>query len=116
MQYQEHIHDKYIFTTKARLDALPDDNRETFDTGQLQLQCLEKFANLQGYRIIDGLITIDNPASKVISLNNMVALYNNTMRSIGERLKGQGFIETVYLSGRSLRKSIVVMKHKVKFL
>jgi len=114
MQHIEHPLDKYILTTKAQLTALT--GEQEIDTSLLQLQCLEKFANLQGYRLERGLFVNDNPACKVTTLNNMVALYNNTMKSMGEHLKHHGFIEKVYLSGRNLRSNTVVMHHRVKFL
>lgn len=116
MQHVEHILDKYIQVTKHCLTALPDDHPHVEDTTLLQLQCLEKFANFQGYRIDNGLFISDNPAYRVITLNNIVALYNNTMKAMGDQLKDLGFIERVYLSGRNLRNRVVVMQHKVKFL
>lgn len=115
MQF-EHPLDKYIAACKAQLMRLPAENMQVFDTTLLQLMCLEKFANSQGYRIESGLFVTDNAAYRVMTLNNMVALYNNTMTAMGEVLKHHSFIEKVYLSGRNLRHPVVTMQHKVKFL
>lgn len=116
MQYNEHPLDKYIRTTQAQLMSLPADNTQAYDTSQLQLMCLEKFANFQGYRIENGLFVINNAAAGVMTLDNMRSLYNNTMGAMGESLKGQAFIKKVYLAGRSLRKPVTVHQHWVAFL
>lgn len=116
MQFPEHPLDKYIATFKADLDALPADHLEVEDTEMLQRMCLEKFANSQGYVLADGLFQSDNPAYQTTTLNNMVALYNNTMQVVGEQIEGNLFVETVYLSGRNFRNRVVVQQHKVKFL
>jgi hypothetical protein len=116
MRRIEHHLDKYIFTIMENLKAIPEDNTQVYDTSQLQMMCLEKFANFQGYQIQQGLFVIDNPASRVMTLDNMVALYNNTMAAMGESLKGQGFIKKVWLAGRNLRRNVTVRQHKVALL
>jgi hypothetical protein len=116
MKQNEHPLDKYILSTQAQLMALPAGNTQAYDTSQLQLMCLEKFANFQGYRIEGGLFVIDNPSARILTLDNMRSLYNNTMRYMGESLKGQAFIKKVYLAGRSLRKPVIVTQHWVSFL
>ncbi|MCY1459042.1 hypothetical protein D9M71_764810 [compost metagenome] len=96
--------------------ALPADNTQAYDTSQLQMMCLEKFANFQGYRVENGLFVIDNPAAGVMTLDNMRSLYNNTMNVMGHALKGHAFVKKVYLAGRSLRKPVSVQQHWVTFL
>lgn len=116
MHQNEHPLDKYILNTRAQLMALPAGNTQAYDTSQLQLMCLEKFANFQGYQIVGGLFVIDNAAAQVLTLDNMRSLYNNTMSTMGESLKGQAFIKKVYLAGRSLRKPVTIQQHWVTFL
>lgn len=115
MRHVEHQLDKYIFTIMEQLKALPED-APVMDTSQLQMMCLEKFANFQGYQIQQGLFVIDNPASRTITLDNMVSLYNNTMEVMGESIKGLGFIKKVHLAGRNLRRSVTVRQHRVTLL
>jgi hypothetical protein len=116
MHHKEHILDKYIMATKTALDSIPDDSTEVIDTSFVQMMCLEKFANYMGYFITQGLFVQNNEASRVMTLDNMVALYNNTMKEMDDLLKGHGFVETVYLAGRSLRKPVKIQHHKIKFL
>ena len=116
MQRNEHQLDKYIRFTQAQLMALPADNVQPYDTSQLQLMCLEKFANFQGYQLVDGLFVTDNPAARVLTLDNMRSLYNNTMSTMDEALKGQAFIKKVYLAGRNMRKPVTITQHWVTFL
>lgn len=116
MNIQEHPLDKYIRNTQAQLMSLPADNKQAYDTSQLQLMCLEKFANSQGYRIEGGLFITDNPAARVLTLDNMRGFYNNTMATMGEVLKGQPLIKTVYLAGRNMRKPVTIQQHWVTFL
>jgi hypothetical protein len=116
MQAIEHPLDKYIFRAKQQLSQLPADNKQAFDTAQLQLMCLEKFANFQGYRIEDGLFVTENKAASVLTLDNMRSLYNNTMAILGDELKGHAFVRKVYLSGRSFRKPVKLQQHWVAFL
>ena len=116
MTQVEHPQDKFILTQKKFLEELPEDNLIEFDTTQLQIACLEKFANSQGYTFKEGLIRTQNPAQQVISLPTLVALYNETMKRVGYKLHGTGLIETVYLSGRSFRRNVRVMCKRVKFL
>lgn len=116
MHHNEHILDKYILATKTALDAIPDESLEVVDTSFVQLMSLEKFANYQGYFIAKGLFVRDSESSPVMTLDKMVALYNNTMKEIGDVLRGHGFVETIYLAGRSLRKPVKVQHHKIKFL
>ncbi|MDX9668669.1 hypothetical protein [Pseudomonas sp. P8_250] len=116
MQAIEHPLDKYIFHAKHQLSQLPEDNTQPYDTSQLQLMCLEKFANFQGYSIEDGLFVTDNKAASILTLDNMRSLYNNTMAIMGDELKGHAFVRKVYLSGRSFRKPVQVQQHWVAFL
>jgi hypothetical protein len=112
----EHPLDKYILHAKHQLSKLPEGNKQAYDTAQLQLMCLEKFANYQGYRIEGGLFVTDNPAASVMTLDNMRSLYNNTMSTMGEQLEGHAFVRTVYIAGRSFRKPVKVQQHWVTFL
>jgi hypothetical protein len=117
MHHIEHQLDKYIAIAREQLNALPE-NSLPVDTTNLQLMCLEKFANIVGYEVRDGLFVCNNPATPVITLTNIVAMYNRTLRNIPidlPKLNGL-MLERVYLSGRSLRKGFKVMKHQVQFI
>lgn len=116
MQRAEHPLDKYILATKASLTAIPDDDHQVIDTSFVQMMCLEKFANYQGYTVQNGLFVIDNPANRVMSLDGMVSLYNKVIAAISDHVKEHLFIERVYLAGRNLRKPVTVQKHQIKFL
>lgn len=116
MTQVEHPLDKLILAQKKLLEELPEDNCVEVDTTLLQISCLVKFANSQGYTVEDGLIRTQNPAQQIIALPTLVALYNETMRRCGDKLAGTGLIETVYLSGRSFRRNVRAMCKRVKFL
>lgn len=111
-----HILDKYIRVTRAQLEALPEGNTQVYDTSQLQLMCLEKFANSKGFRLIDGLFTTSNPSARVMRLDRMVEWYNGSICHMSDSQRKDQYIETVYLRGRSLRRAVKVQQHWVKFL
>lgn len=116
MQPIEHPLDKYILGTKQQLNAIPDSSTEVFDTSLVQVMCLEKFANYQGYRIEQGLFVQDDPACRVMNLDAMVRLYNITMPNLAGHPARHSFIEKVYLAGRNLRKGVRIQQHRIKFL
>lgn len=114
----KHPLDKYIGYTRSQLEALPQGNTQAYDTSQLQLMCLEKFANHHGYRIINGLFITDDPSAIVMTLDRMVQWYNDVVPRItdGGKPGNYNFVETVYLRGRNLRRPVKVQQHWVKFL
>lgn len=114
----KHPLNKYIGYTRSQLESLPQGNTQAYDTSQLQLMCLEKFANHQGYHLVDGLFVTDQPSARVMTLDRMVQWYNDVVPHIADgRSPGSThFIETVYLRGRNLRRPVKVQQHWVKFL
>lgn len=112
-----HILDKYIRFTRAQLEALPEGNTQAYDTIQLQLMCLEKFANSIGYRLFAGQFICGQAAQRVMRLDSMVKLYNSEIpaKAWANRLDGQ-YVERVWLAGKNLRRPVRVQQHWVKFL
>lgn len=111
-----HILDKYIRFARAQLEALPPDNTQAYDTTPLQLMCLEKFANSIGYRLFAGQFVCSRTDRRVMRLDSMVEMYNNTVRHLSEARRGGQYIERVWLAGKNLRRPVRVQQHWVKFL
>ena len=111
----QHILDKYIRVFRAQLEALPEGNTQAYDTSQLQLMCLERFANSKGYRLINGLFTHPDPSARVMRLDRMVQWYNDSIIHMAD-INRKGLIRTVYLRGRNLRRPVKVQQHWVKFV